>query len=133
MEVINCNDCGRIFNSVMGIKTCPACLKRDEAKFKLIKEYIYDNPGATIEEVSENLNVTKKTILFYLKEGRLETIGQQKVLNCENCGVAISYGKYCNDCSREMALNLKSAAKVMSNRTGKGSSSKGMYSSKKKK
>lgn len=133
MEVKNCDTCGKIYNSVMGIKTCPVCLKIEEEKFRIIKDYIYANPGATIDEVSTELSVTKKTILRYLKEGRLETIGDQKVLNCEHCGVPISYGKFCNDCSREMALDLKSAAKVMHDRTKPGARSKGMHSAKKKK
>jgi len=129
MEVRNCTTCGKMFNSVMDIKRCPACRKADETKFKMIKEYLYDMPGATIEEVAENLDIDRGSILNFLREGRLETIGENMVISCENCGAPIHSGKFCDKCSREMTMNLKSAAKTLH----KDPNSKGFYSTKKKK
>ena len=113
MEVRNCTTCGRIFNSVMDIKRCPACRKDDEEKFKEIRDYLYDHSGASIEEVSEALDVDRSKILHFLREGRLETIGDHMVIQCESCGVPIHSGKYCDDCTREMTMNLKSAARTI--------------------
>ncbi|MCH4889303.1 hypothetical protein EZV73_17025 [Acidaminobacter sp. JC074] len=113
MEVINCKSCGKMFHSVMGIKRCPACRQADDAKFKMIKEYLYDCPGATIEEVVENLGVERRLVLDFLREGRLETIGPNMVIQCENCGEPIHSGKYCDKCHREITLNLRSAANAI--------------------
>ena len=48
MEVRNCKECGKIFNYVEGAPLCPACAKKMEGKFEEVKEYIYDNPRASI-------------------------------------------------------------------------------------
>lgn len=126
MEVRNCTTCGRIFNSVMDLKRCPDCRKKDETKFRMIKEYLYDVPGASIEEVSENLGIDRQTILHFLREGRLETVGDNMILYCEGCGKPISTGRLCEDCHRDEAMNIKSIGKRSS--TNK---SKQMYTKKK--
>jgi flagellar operon protein (TIGR03826 family) len=132
MEVRNCTTCGRIFNSVMDIKRCPACRKDDEEKFREIRDYLYDHSGATIEEVAEALDVDRKKILHFLREGRLETIGVNMVIQCENCGAPIRTGKYCDDCTRDMTMNLKSAAKTIPKAKKKAPGS-GMHIKQKKK
>lgn len=127
-EVRNCTECGQVFQSVMGIKLCPACLKKEDEKFRMIKDYLYDYPGASMDQVSEALDVSKRTLLRYLKEGRLETIGETMVLQCEHCGTAIRYGKFCKECARDMSMDMKSAAKTLQ----KDKKSKGFYSKHKK-
>lgn len=132
MEVKNCSTCGKIFNSVMDVKRCSECRKGDEVKFKMIREYLYDNPGASIEEVSEHLDIDRIKILHFLREGRIETVGDQMVINCEHCGILITHGKYCEKCSREIAMDLRSAAKVIRKETSRTTHSAGMHIKKKK-
>lgn len=132
MEVKNCTTCGRIFNSVMGIKRCSTCRKADEEKFKRIRDYLYDHSGASIEEVSETLDIDRSKILHFLREGRLETIGDHMVLQCESCGEPIHSGKYCESCTREMTMNLKSAAKTIP-KAKKSQPGMGMHIKQKKK
>lgn len=132
MNVKNCSTCGRIFNSVMDIKRCPECRKGDEVKFKMIREYLYDNPGASIEEVSEQLDIDRTKILHFLREGRIETVGDQMVINCEHCGTLITHGKYCEKCSRKITMDLKSAAKIIRKETSRTTHSTGMHIKKKK-
>jgi len=131
MEVRNCSTCGKIFNAVMDVKRCPECRKGDETKFKMIREYLYDNPGASIEEVSEHLDIDRGKILHFLREGRLETVGDQMVINCEQCGTPINHGKYCEKCSREITMDMKSAAKVIQKDTSRTAHSTGMHIKKK--
>ena len=133
MEVRNCTTCGRMFNSVMEIKRCNACRQADDVHFKMIKEYLYDAPGASIEEVSENLDISRTTILNFLREGRLETIGANMVIQCEHCGKLINSGKYCDSCQRDIALDMKSAAKTMSRNQGRKDKGSGMHVKHKKK
>jgi len=132
LEVKNCTSCGKIFNALPGFRRCPACIKGDETKFKMIKEYLYDCPGATIEEVVENLGVDRTLVLNFLREGRLETIGENMVIQCEHCGTAIHSGKYCDKCQRDITMDLKSAAKSIK-RPEKRDSGKGMHVKHKKK
>lgn len=132
MEVRNCSTCGKIFNAVMDVRRCPECRKGDEVKFRMIREYLYDNPGASIEEVSEHLDIDRNKILHFLREGRLETVGEQMVISCENCGALIHSGKYCEKCSRDMAMDMKSVAKVPQKESSRTAHSTGMHIKKKK-
>lgn len=123
-DIRNCRRCGRIYNYIGGIPICPACKEADEENFKKVKEYLYKSPGATLSEVSTELDISVERIKGYLKEGRLEIIGGEGnlVLECENCGKAIRTGRFCDQCSKEITNELKSTANDMSNSLSRGQS-----------
>lgn len=114
-DVRNCRRCGKIFNYLGGVPICQDCKKNDEEEFKRIKEYLYENPGASISQVSIALDVSIEKIKRYLKEGRLEIVGEDSnmVLECEVCGKAIKTGRYCEMCERELASAFKNTAGQM--------------------
>lgn len=112
MNVRNCRKCGRIFNYVVGPHLCPVCREAMEADFQRVKEYIRENRGATISQVSEECNVEVSQIHQWLKEERLElTEGSGITLQCETCGAAIMSGRYCDKCRRELTMGLNSVVK----------------------
>lgn len=107
-DLRNCRRCGKMFNYLSGPPICMDCKKDDEEIFKKIKEYLYDNPGATLSEVATVLEVSVEKIKMFLKEGRLEIKdGANIILECERCGKSIKTGRYCDACSREMATGFK--------------------------
>ena len=109
LDLTNCKKCGRAFMSDGNVH-CKRCRDDSEDDYKIVKEYVYDNPGATILEVHEATDVAEKRILQFLREGRLEiTDDTNFVLDCQRCGTAIKSGKYCDKCSHEMAMELRSA------------------------
>lgn len=71
MDVRNCSRCGKIY-AYDGFKICLSCRRDDEKDFKIIKEYIDENPGANISEVAEGTGVDTKKIIEFLREGRLK-------------------------------------------------------------
>lgn len=115
-DVRNCRKCGKIFNYIGGTPICPLCREQDEVDFKRVKQYLYDNPGATISQVSTELEVSVEKIKRYLKDGRLEIIGDEgnMILECESCGKAIRTGRYCDECERDITRELKATAGKMS-------------------
>lgn len=117
-EVRNCSRCGRIYNYIGGAPLCPACRDKDEEEYKKVKEYLYKYPGASLSEVSAQLEVSVEKIKRFLKEGRLEIIGEEgnMFLECENCGKAIRTGRFCDECERDMKRNFQSTAKDISAR-----------------
>jgi flagellar operon protein (TIGR03826 family) len=117
----NCRRCGKIYNYLGGAPICPACKDQDEATFRKVKEYLYQNPGAALSEVSSVLDVSVEKIKAYLKEGRLEIIGGEGnlILECESCGKAIKTGRFCDECSRDVAKGFKTTAQQMNNSVSK--------------
>jgi len=115
-DVRNCKRCGRIFNYIGGQPICHACREKEEADFRRVKEYLYENPGATLSEVSSALDISVEQIKHYLREGRLEIVGNERnlILECERCGKSITTGRYCNECAKELEKGLKATAREMS-------------------
>lgn len=112
MNVRNCRKCGRIFNYVVGSPVCPACREALEADFQRVKEYIRQNRGATINQVSEECEVEISQIHQWLREERLELMeGSSITLQCETCGTAIMSGRYCDKCRRDLAMGLNNAVR----------------------
>ncbi len=113
-EVRNCRKCGKIFNYI-GSPICPVCKQSEEDDFKTIKDYLYRNPGASITQVSTELDISVEKIKRFLKDGRLEITGEDgnMILECENCGKSIKSGRFCDDCERNLAAGFKSVAGQM--------------------
>ncbi|MEZ0537215.1 TIGR03826 family flagellar region protein [Caldicellulosiruptoraceae bacterium PP1] len=102
MNVRNCKRCGRVY-LYNGSPICPQCQKEEEEDFKKVKDYLYDHPGASLPEVAKATGVSPDKILRFLKEERLEIIGESNiVLECERCGKSIKTGRLCEDCKNEV-------------------------------
>lgn len=108
MEVRNCRACGRLFNYISGGNfLCQACMEELEEKFQVAKKYIKDNKSATIHEVAEIAEVSTKQVEKWVREERLVFAeGCVTGINCENCGVMIRTGRFCEACKNSMANNL---------------------------
>lgn len=111
-DVRNCRKCGRIYNYIAGAPICPACKQLEEDDFQAVKRYLYENPGATLTQVSTDLEMSVEKIKRFLKEGRLEITDDEgnMVLECETCGRSIKTGRLCAECERSLASGFKSAA-----------------------
>ncbi len=104
MNLKNCPQCGKLFAADGSHKICPVCRRDEEGDFNKVKEYLWDNPHATIEEVHEDTGVERETIIKFVREDRLiaEGIELDLILECERCGAAISHGRFCENCQQEL-------------------------------
>jgi len=107
-ELRNCLRCGRVFAYTYS-PICNKCLEEDEKEYKIVKEYIYDNPGSTVFEVSDATGVSVEKIMRFLREERLELSSENSnlLLECESCGRPIKSGKYCEECKNKIASDMK--------------------------
>lgn len=111
MDLINCAKCGRVFG-YSGSEVCSRCTGNDEDDFKKVKDYLYDNPGSNIVEVSEATEVSEKKILRYLRESRIEVREDDNaLLDCEGCGESIKSGRYCDKCAGKLKKEFTSVTK----------------------
>ncbi len=107
-ELRNCPRCGKLF-SYFGRPICNNCIEKEEEEFKIVKEYIYENPGATVFEVADATEVTVDKIMRFLREERLEISSENVnlILECERCSRPIKTGRYCDQCKGEMASEMR--------------------------
>jgi len=97
-----CARCHRLFEKVAFEVVCPTCFVIEEEEFKRIKEYLTLHPGASSNDVMRYTGVTLKTIKRYLREDRLEIVGDNKgFIRCEICGKPINSGYFCGGCYKE--------------------------------
>ena len=112
MDVRNCKRCGKVF-TYRGMNLCNECFEKEQVDFQKVKDYLEENPGATLMEVSLNTGIDLRTINRFLREGRLEAEGvilNDSDITCEQCGKPIGSGRYCEDCLRKLQNELKEAA-----------------------
>ena len=108
MEARNCKECGKLFNYMGRDPLCPACMKKMEEKYAQVKEYVYDNPGASINQVAEENEVTVQQIKRWIREEKLAFSEQSDIgLECELCGAKILTGRYCQACKKRMGSDLE--------------------------
>lgn len=112
MDVRNCKTCGKLFNYISGPPICTVCAKKLEDKFAEVKEYIYNHPGAGMQEVSENFEVSIAQIQKWIREERLSFAEDSLVgIECESCGANIKTGRFCQSCKDKLANNLSNIYK----------------------
>lgn len=113
MDVRNCKSCGKLYNYISGQPPlCNACLKLLEEKFAVVKEYIYNHPGAGMQEVAEENEVSTMQIQKWIREERLAFSEDSVVgIECENCGTMIKTGRFCKACKDKLVNNLGSLYK----------------------
>lgn len=109
MDIRNCRRCKRLFNYTENAKFCPACMEEMEKEFHEAKEYIYRHPGAGIHEISEELEIDVGEIKQWIREERLVLSSAEGEITCENCGVAITTGRFCEQCKAKLTNSLSHA------------------------
>lgn len=106
-----CARCHNLFDSNGLDVVCPACYPIEENEFRRIKEYLTLHPGASSNEVMNELKVSLKSIRRYLKEDRLEIIGENRgFLRCEMCGALVNSGRFCELCYKEGMAKMRNDA-----------------------
>ncbi|WP_069998883.1 hypothetical protein [Cellulosilyticum sp. I15G10I2] len=112
MEVRVCKRCKKIFQHISGPEICPKCKQKEEEMFQVIKEYLRNNPGANMTEVSHETEVPVSLIESFLRQGRLEVTPDSPIaLSCEGCGAKILTGRLCSKCNSGLMGDLQGAAR----------------------
>jgi len=104
MDLRNCPRCGKIFAYDGKNKICNVCKNSEENEFQKVKDFLWDNPNATIEEVHNATEVERDLIIKFVREGRLvaEGLSFDFMIECERCGTPISSGRYCDKCQETL-------------------------------
>lgn len=73
-NVETCRECGRLFGFLpRGI--CVECQDLREQRFQAVKEYLRDNPGASVLQTATATDVEEGLIVGWIREGRLRYAG----------------------------------------------------------
>jgi uncharacterized protein len=117
MDISNCKRCGMIFQS-MGKNICNSCLEIEEQEFEALRKYLNENPGASISNISQELEMPSAKILRFIREGRIELLsgnGTEELL-CSSCGKSIQSGRFCEPCRQKLTQKLHQGSGRESNK-----------------
>jgi predicted transcriptional regulator len=60
-----------VFSTYEGAVLCKKCEQEEKETFNRIRDYLYDHPGISIQELSINLNLSVRRIEQFIRSGRL--------------------------------------------------------------
>lgn len=106
-----CRECGgkMIFQGA-GTYLCANCGYEDMDDYGRIRDYLEKHEGANALEIAEGTGVELEIIRMFLKDGRIQIPdGSKLFITCQRCGCSLRHGRYCADCTREMAGGIRSA------------------------
>lgn len=112
-ELRNCPVCGKIFVKLVR-NLCPDCIENEEQEFFQVREYLKDNAGASVEDITGYTGINEKKVLRWMREGRIEyTLHYGGAsLTCDSCDAEINVGHLCAKCASNLANKLNSISKA---------------------
>lgn len=111
MNLDNCPRCGRLFvKNLMGL--CQPCIKELEHDYEICVDYLRENKGTNIQELSDATGISIKEITRFIREGRISIANAPNMMYpCEVCGTLIRDGHMCDSCRTRLRKDLTNAAK----------------------
>ena len=106
-----CRKCGgKLFYEGNGTYKCHDCGETEMDDFGKIKQYLEKNGATPAVQIAEDTGISINVINVFLRDGRLEIPEGSKIyIKCERCGCALRFGRYCADCTRQLAGEIKGA------------------------
>ncbi|MCR2806740.1 TIGR03826 family flagellar region protein [Paenibacillus soyae] len=107
MNVDNCPRCGKIFAKNFR-DVCPACMKDIDREYQLCADYLRENKGAIIHELSDATGVAIRQITKFIREGRISIVNAPNMsFPCESCGTLIRENHLCEDCRSRLTKDTR--------------------------
>ncbi len=86
---------------------CPDCIKEVDQMYEHCAQYLRENRGATIYEVSEATEVTIPQITKFIREGRISLMDAPNLgYPCEMCSQTIREGNICESCRARLMKDI---------------------------
>ncbi len=108
MALVNCERCGRVFDSgKAGESLCKECIIEEQKDLKKINDYLRKNPMANIMEASKDTGIARGKILRLIKGGSLKMRKPMEEHKCRICGKIIKAGTICDECRVKIEGGIK--------------------------
>lgn len=104
----NCPRCGKLYVRDRQ-PMCRSCMEEREREYERCRDYLYEHPNSTMQELSKETGVKAEQIVQFILEGRLIITKDNPNLfyKCERCGAPIRKGKLCMNCEKRFSDEVK--------------------------
>jgi flagellar operon protein (TIGR03826 family) len=111
MNLDNCPRCGRLYVKNL-MELCQPCIKELEHEYETCVNYLRENRGTNIQELSDATGISIKEITRFIREGRISIANAPNMMYpCEVCGTLIREGHMCDSCRTRLRKDLSNAAR----------------------
>ncbi|WP_322906501.1 TIGR03826 family flagellar region protein [Paenibacillus campi] len=109
MNLGNCPQCGKLY--VLNLRgMCSDCIKDIERQYEVCSNYLRENRGTTITELSAVTEVSIKQISIFIREGRISIANAPNMgYPCEVCGTIIRDSNMCDSCRSRLTKDIRNA------------------------
>ena len=109
METVVCKKCKKIFNRISSKQViCQKCTAELDDAYHKVKDYLWKNRKASINQVAEDCDVSVAQLKRWVKEEKLEFSQESGVsFQCESCGKEIRSGRYCQSCKDKVKAAME--------------------------
>jgi len=107
---------------------CQVCIKELEHEYEICVNYLRENKGTNIQELSDATGISIKEITRFIREGRISIANAPNMMYpCEVCGTLIRDGHMCDSCRSRLRKDLTNAVKENSAEDTTKKTSDGAY------
>ncbi len=104
-----CED-GKMYYDGNGIYHCGSCGAEALDDYGKIRRFLEEHGPDSAVAVARETGVDLGIVSMFLKDGRIEIPNESSMfIKCRRCGCSLRYGRYCRECTVEMAGGLSSA------------------------
>lgn len=94
-DIATCASCGKLFPRVH-LHLCSTCAGDQEARFRLIREYLVANEGASFNEIAQATGLSRGEVAKFYESGRLvstggDLLGAPQTCTCGGVGARCTY------------------------------------------
>ena len=115
MALVNCNQCGTLFQSHSGGRRCPECLQAEDDDFQTVVEYLREPGQRTVPAISEETGVEIHLITRWLRQKRLQIELLPGELQCRRCRAPVEGGTFCDACRMALAKEVAQQRRLAEN------------------
>ncbi|MFC3747558.1 TIGR03826 family flagellar region protein [Paenibacillus sp. GCM10012306] len=127
MNLDNCPRCGRLYVKNL-MELCQPCIKELEHHYEICVNYLRENRGTNIQELSDATEISIKEITRFIREGRISIANAPNMMYpCEVCGTLIRENHMCDSCRNRLRKDLANAAKESAAADASSLSQEGAY------
>ena len=136
MPLDNCRHCHKPFNRVAK-DLCADCSELHEAVNRHLYHIIQENPGITLHELAQKVNISLQEVQKRVFNAELGTASQLVSSKCARCEEDVifyqSMSRYCEKCSSHIKSEINLAKHIEQERLRKGSDYPGLHTTRTKK
>lgn len=106
-----CEKCdGKMIYDGNGIYHCADCRTEALDDYGKIRIFLEEHGPDSAVAIAQETGVELGIVSMFLKDGRIEIPNESRLfIQCKRCGCALRFGRYCRECTMEMAGGLKNA------------------------